>query len=111
MSLHDEARAAISDAEDFLARHEKFQQNVALMMAPPGALKGDEDELREQPWFNLVQPWEREPTRGRRRGAARRRWRDRHVRIFRLEKELGIIDSKWRERDLFPWLYYTYEGW
>jgi hypothetical protein len=70
-----------------------------------------EDELpRDEPWFNFLQPWE-SPQRGWGYHRARRRWRSRHLRIFRLEQALGIIDKDWDDYSVFPWVSYPYEGW
>jgi len=66
-------------------------------------------ELRDQPWFLLMQPWEL-TQRGRGYSRARRRWRNRHRRIFRLEQELGIIDERWKDHEVLPWVYLDY-GW
>lgn len=56
-------------------------------------------ELREEPWFHFVLPYE-EPKLFRGRG----KWRHRHERIFRLEQSLGIIDDRWRDYSVLPWV-------
>ena len=66
-----------------------------------------EEPPREEPWFNFVMEWE-EPQRGWGYRRARRRWRQRHERIFRLEKDLGYIDSTWSDENVLPWVYHDW---
>lgn len=83
---------------------------VVTAMSARGSQFDDVTDLRaqrEEPWFNFVMSWEK-PTRGRGYRRARRRWRQRHERIFRLEQTLGYIDSNWKDYDVFPWVYLSY---